>query len=260
MGQPVIFVNIEGCLLPEYGNIDADYFQSMARISELIKEKFKGVFDHLRIYSGKDRSCTEVISEQLGIVNCWHIIAGGAYLFNPTTRETKPHPAISRKVRKDFRKILKWRVPRILKRYKILEYCPGEDVCIRLERKKGSPVDIERVFSIIRETHLRDWRRSQSILVTHSNDSIYIVPWMVNLGSAVKFLAEIDDIDLSGSLAIGASKADLPLFRSVGRVGCPSNALGECRDFVREKRGKSSLKHYAAGVIDIIEWYLNGSK
>ena len=256
MGKPVIFVNTE-CLRPEYGSVDSDYFAAMSKISAYRRDRFGGVFEELRLCSGRDRNSTEVISDQLGITDCWHIIAGGAYFFNSTTREIKPHPAINKKVRRDFRKILRWKVPRILRRYPVLEYCPGEDVCIALEIKKtGSFLSIEKMLPVIKETYLRDLRKSKSVLITYSKNAIYIVPWIVTYFSAVKFLAGFDDIDLSKSLAIGASKADISLFRCVGRTGCPSNALPECHEAVKQRRGKTSLKPCASGVLDIIEWYM----
>jgi len=256
MGMPVIFVNTE-CLRPEYGSVDENYFLAMSKIASYRSNKFNGVFEGLRLCSARDRNSTEILADQLGIANSWHVIAGGAYFFNSTTREIKPHPAVTKKSKRDFRKILRWKVPRILRRYPFLEYYPGEDVCIVLENKKtGAFISLEKILHAIKEIHLHDWRKSKSVLVTHSKNAIYIVPWIITYFSAVKFLAGFDDIDLSKSLAIGASKADISLFRSVGRIGCPSNALPECHEAVKLRRGKTSLKPCASGVLDIIEWYM----
>jgi len=256
MGKPVIFVNAE-CLRPEYGSVDSDYFTAMSKIASHRSNRFNGVFGGLRLFSGGDRNSTEVIADQLGITDSWHVIAGGSYFFNSTTREIKPHPAINKKVKREFRKILRWKVPRILRRYQVLEYCPGEDVCLALEIKKtGSLLSTEKMLPVIKETYLRDLRKNKTVLVTYSRNAIFIVPWIVTFFSAVKFLAGFDDIDLSKSLAIGASKADVSLFRCVGRIGCPSNALPECREAVKQRRGKTSLKPCASGVLDIIEWYM----
>ncbi|MCX6759877.1 MAG: HAD hydrolase family protein [Candidatus Nealsonbacteria bacterium] len=259
MKKPMIFINPEGCLQPEYGNVDDNHFAALAKISNWMRKGFSGVFDGLRLCSGKDRSSVEAIADDLGIVNCWQIIAGGAYFFNPTTRDIRPHPAINRKVERNFRKILKWKVPRILRRYPILQYCPGEPTCIVIEKKRGTPANIEKIHTVVieREDLLAGWIRSGSIATTYSYNAIYIIPPMVSTGSAVKFLADdLEEIDLSMSLAIGSSTTDIPLFRCVGRIGCPSNASSQCQEAVKSRRGKVSLQHYAAGVADIIEDFL----
>ncbi len=262
MKRPVIFINPEGCIQTGYGNVNAAHYAALAKISNLARENFSGVFESIRLCSGKDRSYVEAIADDLGLGNCWQIIAGGSYLFNPTTREIKRHPAINRKVERTFRRILKWRVPRILRRWEILQYCPGELTCITLEKKKGTLAGIERIAERItaREDLLADWIRSGSVTTTYSNNAIYIVPPMVSTGSAVKFLAELEEIDLSMSLAIGSSAADFPLFRCVGRTGCPSNASQECQEVVKSKRGKVSLEHYASGAAEIIEWFMGVNK
>lgn len=255
MGKPAIFVDID-CLRRGYGSVDADFFTAMDRLDVLRRDRFGGTFSELRLCSVRGRNFADSLADQLGVTG-WNVIAGGSYFFNFATGEIRQHPVINKKIRKQFRGILRWKVPRILRRYPCLEYCPEEDVCLVLEKKQtGLPLSIEEMLSGIKKTFLRDLRKNRIAHVTHSKSAIFVVPLVISFFSAVKFMAEFDDIDLKRSLAIGASKADISLFRCVGRTGCPSNALPECWEAVTQRRGKLSQKPCASGVVDIIEWYM----
>jgi hydroxymethylpyrimidine pyrophosphatase-like HAD family hydrolase len=199
-----------------------------------------------------------------GMVNSWMIVEGGAALFNPTTREVKMNPAITPDMEKFFKWVANKKVPAILARHRYLQRYLGYMVCQSLEKKAGSSVELEPAINDIIQ---RQWRRHGWSLYKwikrrrlkverYFNRAINIIPAGVSKGTAVKFLMGIEGWDPSWCIAVGDSESDFPLFRSVGRIGCPSNATPGCIKFVREHRGKVSIHPYTRGVLDVIDWWL----
>lgn len=250
MGICANFLDLDGCILTEHGEVNDAYFNALSSLSNIIKRRYPS----FRLASGRDRNSVEIMSMLLGIGNCLQIIENGAYLFNPITYETRAHPAITLKTKKIFESIKRKIIPAILGQFPNLSLYPGELTCITLIREKGSPIYIDRIYPRIRRM-LAEFIRRRILTVRCSASAIFIAPYRVNKGTAAKFLAEIDNIELSDSLAIGDSRADIPLFRRVGIVGCPSNACEACKEFTKQKRGRISHSNYAIGVLDIIEYY-----
>lgn len=250
MSNCAIFLDIDGCILSECGSVNADYYNALLQLSQFAKKHNPSI----RLCSGRDRNSVEIIANLLGIVNCWQIIENGAYLFNPTTQEIKRHPAITPRIQKTFEGLQRKKIPCILKQYPSFQLYPGELTCITLVKKRDSMLDMEKASLRIRQM-LSDLIRKKLLKVKYSLHAIYIAPPKVSKGSAARFLAKLDNIDLSASLAIGDSEADISLFRQVRYIGCPYNASEPCKRFVRQRKGKVSLSNYAVGVVDLIEYF-----
>ncbi len=250
-----IFIDIDGCLFSDSGNVCEKYYQSLSRISELIRVANVGRFPSMHLCSGRDRNSVELAANLLGIVNTWMVIEGGAAIFNPTTREIKWNPAVTAKTRKLFNWIGRKKIPRVLKKFKGLQVYPGYLVCHSLERLASMSLEIDAIYKDVRKTLARLIGKKLVRVNSYFNRAVNIVPAGVSKGSAVKFLAELEHIDLSYSLAIGDSEQDFSVFRRVGLVGCPANAAEECKKRVRERKGRIPLTNYAEAVKDIIETY-----
>ncbi len=253
-----IFIDIDGCLISDSGNVCPDYYQALSEISQLVKKGFVGNGPTVRLCSGRNISSVQIMCAVLGIVNSFMIVENGVALFNPTTSELKLHPTITEQTRKLFRKILQKRIPPILKKYPNLSVCPGNIIDIALERKSDTKSDLENMYNEIRRI-LSDLIKKRIIKIFCSRHTINIGPAKIGKGSGVRFLADIDNINLSQSLAIGDTSQDIPLFKQVKLIGCPSNASDDCKKFVKSKRGRISIFSHAQGVIDIIKYYTQKS-
>ncbi len=261
--KSALFLDIDGCLTSSCGNVCLEYYQAYSKIAELIMASHVGQAPMVALCSGRDRNAVEVMANFLGIVNSWMIVEGGAALYNTTTHEVKLNPCITPVVQKLFRWLKFKKVRAILKRYNCLQEYLGYMICHCLEKKSASLVDTETIIEEIKQNQGRRHKWSMHKLikkrllkVRRLGNFIDIIPAGVSKGSCAKFLAEIEDIDLLHSVAIGDSTADFSLFRRVGMIGCPCNATQECIEFVKRHKGKASIYPYAKGVLDVINWYL----
>ena len=256
-GKSAIFIDIDGCLISDFGNVNADYYQALSDISEWVKRGDLGEGPTVRLCTARNINSVELMCNVLGIVNSFVIIGNGVALLNPTTRKIKLNPDITDKMKELFRKILRRRIPLILKRWSNLSVYPGNILNITLERESETTPDMEIIHREIRKGKMIKYLiRRRIIKIVCSRYTISIVPRRINKGSGVKFLADVDNIDLSQSLAIGDTSQDFSLFRQVRLIGCPANASDQCKRFVKERRGRVSHFSCAQGVADIIKHFL----
>jgi HAD superfamily hydrolase (TIGR01484 family) len=267
-----IFLDIDGCLAGGDGNVCLNYYEANAKIADLVRRAHVKAGPSIRLCSGRDKNSVELMANFFGMVNLWTIVEGGAALFNPTTRDVKMNPAITPEIQEAFRQLHEKELPIILKRYGCLQKYLGYMICCSLEKQTRSDIDIQSIVDFLEgvkvpATKKKPARRSPGLLTkfirrrilkveTYFNRMVNIIPAGVSKGTAARFLAEIENWNPAWCIAIGDSESDFPLFRSVGRIGCPSNATPECIKFVKEHHGKVSLYPYTAGVIDVINWYL----
>lgn len=265
-----IFLDIDGCLISNDGNSCHEYHASLAKISELARMAHVGQFPRIFLCSGRDRNVVEFTAGMLGIVNEWAIVENGTAIFNPTIRQVIFNPAITDEARKIFAWIGRKIIPKTLKHFNsktvMLQSYLGYMVCHCLEKVAGSQISIDAVYDFLHGRKEKGMKRKKGLLtrlaakgvltITRYEDrAVNLNPAGVSKGSAAQWLAERESIDLSYSLAIGDTRGDIPLFRKVGLVGCPSNAADVCAQYVRSKRGHVSLKPYSQGVVDIIEHF-----
>jgi len=253
--KPAIFLDVDGCLISDYGNVDADYYQAFFEISERVKKGNIGDGPTVRLCTARNINSVEIMCAILGIVNSFVITENGIALYNPATREIKLHPAVTEKMKGRFERIRRKIIPSILKEWPNLYVYPGNTVYITLVRESGTTPDIETIYEKIRRK-LSGLIGKRAIRIFRSRDTINIGPPRINKGSGIRFLADVDNIDLSQSLGIGDTSQDFPFFRRVGLIGCPANASNECREFVRSRKGHISHFSYAQGVANIINHFL----
>jgi HAD superfamily hydrolase (TIGR01484 family) len=266
--KSAIFVDIDECLLSSSGNVCRDYYEANVEIAKMVMAGQVGRGPLIRLCSGRDRSSVEMVAKFFGMVNYWAIVESGAFLFNPTTHKFLPNPVITPETEKLFGRLEKGVIPAILKRHDCLQKCLGYKICQVLEKRSGSSVSIEAIYNEIMQGRwikhnwsLRKLALVRKIDVKHYFDRILVVlPNGVNKGSGAKFLAEIEGLDLSSSIAIGDSELDISLFRRVKHIGCPSNATSVCKEFVKNRRGRISKFPYTQGVLDVINWYLGSQE
>lgn len=253
-----VFLDIDGCLLSPIGDVCRQYYDANSRIAEMVRSGQIGEGPSIRLCTGREKNVAEVLANFFGIVDTWLIVEGGVALFNPTTREVLINPAITKETKELFRRLETKNIPALLGQSDCLQKYLGYMILQVLEKKSGSHADIFTIRRTVRHA-LRRWIGQRKLKVNrYFNRCVSITPVGVSKGSAVEFLARIDNIDLSRSIAVGDSESDIPLFRKVGRIGCPINATPACKKFVKSRRGKVSLLPYTQGVVDIIEWYSGG--
>jgi HAD superfamily hydrolase (TIGR01484 family) len=267
-----VFLDIDGCLISRDGNVCLNYYEANSKLARLVGRGFAAMGPSIRLCSGRDKNSVELMANFFGMVNSWMIVEGGAAIFNPTTREVKMNPAITPEIQEAFRQLAEKELPVILKRYACLQRYLGYMICYSLEKKPNSDIDIQTIVDYLEGVKTpaiqkKPARRSPGLLTklirrkilkieTYFNRMINIIPAGVSKGTAGRFLMEIEGWNHSWCIAVGDSESDFPLFRSVGRIGCPSNATEACIRFVKEKHGKVSMYPYTRGVVDVINWYL----
>lgn len=267
-----VLVDIDGCLTSDDGNVCLKYYEANAKIADLVALAHSGAGPSIRLCSSRDKNSVELMANFFGMVNLWLIVEGGVALFNPTTRETKLNPAITPEVQEIFRWLKEKELPVILKRYGCLQEYLGYMVCCSLEKKLASSIEIQTVIDFLEgvkipATNKKPARRSPGLLTKfirrrqmkverYFDRIINIIPAGVSKGTAAKFLMATEGWNPAWCIAIGDSKSDFSLFRSVGRIGCPSNATAGCIKFVKENHGRVSMYPHTQGVIDVINWYL----
>ena len=251
------FISISGCLISTTGSVSPEYYASLGWLSRRIQAGYMGDYPKIILCSRKDRSFMEALICLIGVPNFhfWSVIENGAAIFNPITKEVVLNPKFTPEKKKVFNKVIrKKRVPKILREYGSLSLRPENMVCITLEKNRDSVLATEELYKRIRK-ELADLIKARIIQVTCFDRAININPAGISKVSGIKFLAELEGIDLARSLGIGDSKHDIPFLRRVKLIGCPSNADDECKKFVKEKRGWVAHRSFACGVVDVIKYY-----
>jgi len=255
MSKSCCFIDIDGCVISEDGCVNNEYYQSLSWLAKYILQANVGNCPNIRICSGRNIPFVEAIFYLIGRPdNQWSIIENGSVFFKPASREILVNPAIPQKTLAIFAKIRQKIVPRILKEYPCLWLYPGNIVNITFSKKVESSLDINLIREAIRYM-LAYPVKKREIIIKSLKYSISIMPYGVNKGTAVDFLAQNEEINLRSSLGIGDSESDILFLRKMKLIGCPANANEKCRNFVKENRGRVSPFNYAQGVADIIKYF-----
>jgi len=255
-GNGAIFLDLDGCLFSEDGGIDEMYYESFGWLSRYIREANVGRHPQIRFCSGRNIPFVEAASLFIGRpLSSLMVIENGIALYDPNTKCAPIYtPGVTEEMKSLFAKILKKKIPRILKKYSCLCCLPGNLMAITLSQKFDSVVDIEATRDSLARYELTSLILKRLVRLITSQPTISIVPPPVNKGIAIGFLAEKEAIDLRASLGIGASKADIPFLEKVRYAGCPANADRACKDYITSKGNDKKVSHfsYAAAVVDII--------
>ncbi|MGD0576831.1 MAG: HAD family hydrolase [Candidatus Staskawiczbacteria bacterium] len=272
-----VFLDIDGCLTSSNGNVCLEYYEANSELASMVADAHIGKGPSIRLCSGRDIHSVELMSNFFGMVNVWMIAELGAVLFNPTTYEVKLNPAITDEMQEAFHWLKRDGIPVILEKFPSLQEYSGYKICSSLQRPPDSAVDLDEVrrfLTGVRKPGIKrrnnTWKRKPKripglltkfikewkMYVRQSGDFVDILPYDVRKGTAAKSLMEKEGWDSDTCIAIGDSESDFSLFRSVGRIGCPSNATQGCIKFVQERRGMVSPYPYTRGVVHVIKRWL----
>lgn len=260
-GEGAVFLDLDGCLFSEDGGVDETYYESFGWLAGYIREANIGRRPQIKMCSGRNIPFIDATSLFIGRPHSsLVVIENGIALYDPNTKNAPIYtPGVTTEIKSLFAKILKKKVPRILKKYPGLCCLPGNLLAITLNQKIDSVVDIESVRDGLVRQELKSLVLKRLVRVINSRHTVSIVPPHVSKGTAVEFLAKMEGINLGASLGIGDSKADIPFLEKMKFVGCPANADRACTDYVssRGSNKKVSRFSYAAAVVDIICEFTN---
>ena len=274
-----IFVSIDNSLTSRDGNVCLKCYQANSRIADIVHLANVGRAPSIRICSGRDINSVEVMANFFGMVDIRMVAEGGAVLFNPTTHVIEKNPAITPDTEKLFRFLRTKEVPAILREFACLYERLGYMTCCILERMPGCYFEMQSVINFLEGTKksgtkslaglwkkkpfrspglLTKFIRQRMIKIEHwSQSTVGIIPSGVSKASGTRLLMQKEDWNPAWCIAVGDCETDFSLFKTVGRIGCPSNATPGCIDFVKKNRGKVSQHSYTEGVLDVIDWYMN---
>jgi len=255
-GRGAIFLDVDGCLLSEDGGVDETYYESFGWIARYIREANIGKHPQIRLCSGRNIPFIDATSLFIGRPHSsLVVIENGIALYDPNTKSAPIYtPGVTTGMRSLFAKILKSKIPKILRKHPGLCCLPGNLMAITLNQKIDSVVDIESIRDSLVRYELKSLVLKRLVRVINSRKTVSIVPPHVNKGTAVDFLAKQEGIDLRASLGIGDSKADIPFLERVRFAGCPANADRACKNFVASMGSNKKISRfsYTAAVVDII--------
>ena len=250
-----ILIDVDGCIVITNGEMFSGYHEGLKRISEYIEAANRRKFPPISFCSGRDRNYIEAVSFFVGLPNSWSVIESGIAIFNPATKQLRLNPALTEEAKKVFEEITNKRMPKFLERNSMLFLYPGNMICVALERKYGVALTIKDIYEAVKR-ELADLVQSRLVEINHSDCAVDISPVNIDKASGLQFLSQHTGINLKKTLGIGDSNGDVPLFKSVGYVGCPANATTECKELIKKRDGYTSPFCYAEGVADIIKHFI----
>ncbi len=251
-------LDVDGCILSTTGDVSSLYYYALIELYRYVMEANEGRFPTIMLCSGRDRNYIEAVAFMIGLPDSLSVIESGIALFNPTTKKLIVNPALTPETKRTFREIAEKQIPRILKRLPGLFLYPGNMINVAIEREYGSDASIEEAYESLKR-ELENLIEKGVIEIHHSDSAVDISPRGIDKASGIKFLAELTGINPMQIVGIGDTNGDAPMMELVGYVGCPTNASEGCKKLVAEKNGYISPLPYAAGVIDIIKHYIQGS-
>jgi len=249
-----VLIDIDDTIVPmeELDPSDVSFTLGLQALRWIVAEAKKNGFPKIGVCSGRERWYCRVILILLGIPDAFSVVESGAFLFNPATQATIPHPSITPVVRDIFQRVYQERIRQLCEKHPEIILYEGNEINIALELKKTAKLTIPRLGEMVRD--LLDGS-SPPLSIRESSIAVDISPAGVDKGTGAKFYSEYTGIPLEQILGIGDSKGDFPMLELVGFVGCPQNASELCKALVKEKGGYISPLDYAQGVSDIISHF-----
>ncbi|MBI2123654.1 MAG: HAD family phosphatase [Candidatus Wildermuthbacteria bacterium] len=258
-GPQITLVDVDDTIVPTDGMIPDHFYEGLSALHDIVVQANIGTSAPIVFSTGRDRNYVEACAFFVGLPRFWCVIESGVALFNPFTKEIMLNPALTPQVQAAFVQIRKERMPKIMERFPQLFEYPGNQIQLTLERKHGVREPIDNFYAAVRG-ELADFEEQGLLTVRSSKIAIDISPVgsdgaPLDKASGVRFLGQQTGIDPAKMLGIGDSRGDLPMFRTVGMVGCPTDASEECRQLVKERGGHLSEFRYASGVVDVIRHF-----
>ena len=245
-------IDRDGVLTVTDGQIPWEHELGRRRLYRYVQMSNRGKFPKIGICTGREYGSAESTLFDIGIPDWWSIIESGVFLFNRATKQVKENPALTPEIKQAFQEIAQKRMPPILARYPDdLFLYPGNRICVAIELQKKTTLTIEQARELI-VSQIKDLEKAGLVTIHCSNIAVDLSPADIDKATGVKYLCELEDIDPTELVGIGDSAGDLPLFKAVGRIGCPADATLECKEEVAKRKGIISDKQYAAGAADIL--------
>lgn len=260
MQNSMIVLDIDGCLISENGNVDDDYYKSLAWLAKFIRAANVSEFPNICLCSGRSAVFSQAISFLIGWPQFPAIVENGAGFFDPLKREFRVNPKIPLKTLKRLKEILIRIAPAIIRKHRVLSLSLGQLVNVTFRGKSAlNAASIENLRDNIRRYIVKSLKKKVLKTLILGN-SITIAPARINKARAVELLAKEKLLDLKQCIGIGDSKSDILFLEKLGFVGCPQNADNACKEFVKQRGGRISPYSYARGVVDIIQWFIPKSE
>ena len=253
MGSGVIVLDIDGVIKKPTKGGTPDY-DGQQRICTYVQQGHSGKSHRFILNTGRGRNYTEAAAGEIGDPEAAVIEEGGflylihknQVILNPTVNAVRNRPSIQR-----IKELLPDRV----------SYYPGKEICITVIPHEGTTVP--QLYGIACHA-----LQSLPVTITYSIEAVNIMPEGTDKGTGLLYLIELwpdlgheEAIDLSQSLGIGDSQNDFPFFKVIvkegGKIGCPSNATEQCKDFIRSHGGYIATQTFASGAADIIDVFFN---
>lgn len=231
--------DIDGCITNgkgEYTNIN-----TLSLVQKSIKKNNLSLF----LCTGRSAPYVEAMSQILNISQ-WCICENGAYLYHPMEDEIRYNPLITNSTTKsldDLKNLLNSKEYAQICRSEV-----GKEICISLNPMKGSIEELYAKLIEVIDTSL--------LYINHSTTAVDITPKGVDKGSCLKYLCDIESLNINNILSIGDSSGDLPFMKLTGFKACPANASKSVKEI------SDYISSYSAteGILDIFSRsYLNKS-
>jgi hypothetical protein len=253
MPNGAIFICIDRCLVPHFGETSKEYFEAVYRLSQITQAGNCGASLQVRLISHREISYLDAIYHFVGEPHGVCLVEGGLVIYNPQKYEAIKLPTITLQQMTSLGRVVSRRLPKILSIYRSLSPCQGMALGCELRKKPGSTLSAKELRKGMRK-HLSDLIGKGLIRLTETEDSVGISLPKIH-GQAIEYLANQESISLKDSLVIAFSGRDVGFLTKAKFVGCPANADLRCKKFVQHKHGKVSLFPCARGVVDVIEHF-----
>lgn len=247
-------IDRDGVLTVTDGEIPLQHLLGLEQVSKYVSIANTGNFPQIAICTGREWGSAESAYFDIGRPQGWSgIIESGVFVVDFAAKKIRKNPALTKEVEEAFQEISRSRIPQVLAQYpkEALFLYPGNQICIAIERRLKSRVTIEQLAQDVRQ-QLKDLINEKIVAVHASSIAVDISPAAIDKYSGVFFFCELTGINPGDLFGIGDSLGDEPMFKAVGRIGCPSGANDPCKGLVKERGGIISAFPYAAGVADII--------
>jgi len=213
--------------------------------------EIKGISSFLN--TGRPAPYAEAALQALGtVINIPSIAENGAILYYPKTGDLKINPAITHEKKTAFAKIKDQLDELVVKLDGLKEF--GKEFSFSTNPPPG--MTIEDYFHQIKsgvENKLGEviWDATE---ITFSQSAVDITIKGINKQTGLEFWCNEQGIKVEELAAIGDSRGDWPVLKTVALPMCPANATPETKELVKKRSGYVSLFPTTLGTIDCIAY------
>jgi len=251
----VAIIDLNGCLIPDKGVKATDYFQGLEELSGLIEAANSGDHPKISFCTGRERAFVRGFSQVVGYPDFYSIIESGYGLFNPATERFVVNPNLTEEMIRKFKLACDEVVPLLLKKYPALSRYVGNEIAEALDLRDGGQITTDDCYKTARILLAKPIAK-RLIHLTNTPQALDITPAVVNKETGMELFYKETGINPKKTVGIGDSKGDLPMFKKVHFVGCPSGATEECKEAVKARKGYVSDFDHVQGCLDVIRHFM----